>query len=304
MGIFHPYPFLFRLFHAFLYLYVDPLCPALHQVAQVHFVGQYPPNGRAAPFGAAAPGEASPVVQPQGLLVLLWGQDMEVIELFRNGRDGHPLNLPREDPADNLCRVIVYQQRVPVLRRFPVAVHGKGCKAFPLPALHSKLALHLGGNVTAIAVVYEIFYRQYDVALPGIRRKAVVPVGEGDESHPQSREYLVQVPAGLDIIAPEPGQVLHDDAVHPPRLDVAYHPFEFWPLEVAAGIVVVRIAVEELHVLLFPDKGTDQLPLAADAVALGFERGSCTSRASGISDSSCIAVLPGKPEVHGRIEIF
>ena len=294
MSIFHPYPFLFRFFHTFLYLIVNPLCSALYQMTQVHFVGQYPPDRRAAPPGVAAPGKTSPIVQPQRFLIFLWGQDVQAVEFFRYGGNSHSLNLPRKNPADNARRIIVHQQPVSVFRRFPVAIHGKSRKAFPLPALYRKLAFYLGGYVTAIAVVYEIFYRQYNVALPGICRKAVIPVGKGDKTHPQSWEYLIQIPPGLNVIAPETGQVFHDDAVHPARRDVAYHPFKFWSLEVAAGIIVICIAVKKFNVLLFPDKGTDQLPLAADAVALGSECGFRISCASSVSGGSHIAVLPGK----------
>ena len=221
VGILHSYPFFCRFLHAFLYLIVNPLCPALHQMAQVHFVGQYPPDGRAAPLGSAAPGKASPKVQSQGFLILPWGQDVQAVELFCDGRNSHPLNLPCKDPADNARRIIVHQQPVSLLRRFPIAVHGKSRKAFPFSAFDRKLAFYLGGNITAIAVVDEIFYRQYDIALPGVRRKTVVLVRDGDKAHPQGREYLIQIPPGLNIIAPETGQVFHNDAVYPARFDVA-----------------------------------------------------------------------------------
>ena len=185
-----------------------------------------------------------------------------------------------------------------------VAIYGESGQAFPIPPLDRKLALDLNGNIPAVAVVYEIFNRQHNIPLSGIGRKTVIVIGKRDKSHSKGRKYPFQISPGLDVIPPETGQVFHNDAIHPARLNVSHHPFKFWSVEIAAGIIVIRIAVKEFHIHLPFDKRADQLSLTADAVALGFECAIFFLCRSESSDGSHFAVLPGKAKIHGCKERF
>ena len=84
-----------------------------------------------------------------------------------------------------------------------------------------------------LGIIYEILYRQDNGAFPCVRRYAVKMVGKRNKAYGKSRENLLYISPGFNVIAPETGQVFHYHAVHPACLNVADHPLKFWSVEIA-----------------------------------------------------------------------
>ena len=232
MGILYLHPFPFRFRGMLLYLIINLFRFPLDHMAQIDFIGQYPLYGCASPSASAGSGKAAMIGKPHRLFIFLRGEDAEAVQFFRNRGQRQPFDLPCENPPHILRRIFINNKPVFIRITFSVPVGSKSGNTFPIFILYRKLALYLCGNIPAVGIVYEIFDRQDNRAFPRIRQCTVKMVGKRNESHTKSRESLLYVPPGFNVIAPETGQVFHYHAVHPACLNIADHPLKFWPVEI------------------------------------------------------------------------
>ena len=98
----------------------------------------------------------------------------------------------------------------------------------------------------------------------------IVIVVDGDEAHPQFREQFFDVLARLDILPPEPGQILDHHAVYLAGLYRLQHLPDMGPVKAGSGIAVVVALHDQVQLRVTVDIGVDQVTLVLDAVALDF----------------------------------
>ena len=173
-----------------------------------------------------------------------------------------------------------------IIRILLVAVHRKSPDILAVLTLHLLLALHLHGNIPAVCVIDKVLHRQHKRFLIEIRRQRIIIVAYRYETHLMLRECLLYQPSGTDIIPSEPRQILYYNAVNQTCLDVSHHPLKSRSVKIRTGPSVVNIEIIYLHVVLFPYKTADDIPLRCYAVAL------------------CLPGFPvilGKPEVHSNV---
>lgn len=92
--------------------------------------------------------------------------------------------------------------------------------------------LQLSNLKRCLLSIYEDVFRvcdKYGLCLMltgGSALGAVVVVVDGDKPHSHEGQYLFQKVSGFQEVAPKPGQVFHDDAVHPACFHILHHPLE------------------------------------------------------------------------------
>jgi len=106
--------------------------------------------------------------------------------------------------------------------------------------LHIQMAPHLNGNIPAISIIDQILKRN-DHLTPGIVLHAVIMVCHGNEAHAKHGKYLLDISPGLNIVAPEPREILHDHAVHRAVLYILHHLLEIRPVKINAAVSVILI---------------------------------------------------------------
>ena len=94
-------------------------------------------------------------------------------------------------------------------------------------------------------------------------------VQQGDVADPVLREVTLHVVAGEDVVAAQSAQILGDDHVDLPGLNVGDHALEIRPVEVCAAPAVVDVGVENGQTVLL-DKFIEQGLLVVDAFGWPF----------------------------------
>ena len=170
---------------------------------------------------------------------------------------------------------------VVVCRVLLIAIAGKGPHKFA-PAL---FALDGGADlvrdVPGILGVEDIFHGQEHVIPPLF---AVHVVVDGDEAHPPGGKLPLQIPAHLNIVPAEAGQVLDQHAVDPSPGNVLLHAAEGGAVKVGAGIAVILIEVRQAQLRVGLQILLQKLALVGDAVALRL-----------------VPVLPGQAQITRRV---
>ena len=96
-------------------------------------------------------------------------------------------------------------------------------------------------------------------------------VCQRNKTHRKSREDFLYISPGFNIVTSKTRKVFYNDTVHLSCFDVAYHSFKFWSVEITARKPIININIIQFDILLFMDKGSDQLSLISDTVTLGFQ---------------------------------
>ena len=93
-------------------------------------------------------------------------------------------------------------------------------------------------------------------------------VGDGDEAHPIGREYPAQIPAGFNVLAPQPGEVFYNDAVDISIGDILHHFLECGTVKDDAAVSIVDLFGNDLNIRVALYKVFNELALIGNAVAL------------------------------------
>ena len=240
----------------------------LDQRARIALIGQNPGHRHGAPPHLLPRPELRPVSAPATLLIRRRAQHPRPVQPVRDPLLAHARPLPRIDIPDHLRRILVHHDPVMVPFVLPVSEHGKRADKLPLPPLDVQMAPDLDGNIPAVSVIDQIFKRDHDLVRLRLPRQTVVSVIDGNKAHPQHREYLLDIPAGLNIVPPEPGQVLHHHAVHLPLPDILQHQPESRALKIHPAEPVVHTFRNNPDICFVFQEIFNELPLVGDAVAL------------------------------------
>ena len=92
-------------------------------------------------------------------------------------------------------------------------------------------------------------------------------VGDGDEAHPVGREHPAQIPACLDVLAPQTGEVFYDDAVDVAIGDILHHFLERRAVKDDAAVSIVDLFGNDLNIRVALHKVFNELALIGNAVA-------------------------------------
>jgi hypothetical protein len=110
-------------------------------------------------------------------------------------------------------RVVIHDEAVFILRVLYVAENGKRTDELAALAFDIELAADFHGYISAIGFVYEILERHNKIIGGVSALKAVIIIIYCNKADAEKRENLFNVLTGVEIVTPEPGEVLYDDAV-------------------------------------------------------------------------------------------
>ena len=119
----------------------------------------------------------------------------------------------------------------------------------------------------AVGVVDQILHGDIQV-IPGVFMGRVDIVVDGDEPDAVGREDPAQVAPGLDVLTPQAGQVLDDNAVDPALHDVLHHLLERRTVKQDAAVPIIHLLGYQLDVWMAFQIVLDELFLVGNAVAL------------------------------------
>ena len=179
----------------------------------------------------------------------------------------HSILFHLKNALHHLRCVWVNGQLVTVLWGFHIAIGGKVADKLAAALLGVQRGIHLLRNVLGVNVIHQVFQRNRH-SLAAVRPDTVVVVVDGDKPHSHEGQYLFQKVSGFQEVAPKPGQVFHDDAVHPACFHILHHPPEPRTLKICPGFSVVTIAVVQLQIRVLGDIFAQIVDLRLQALAV------------------------------------
>ena len=122
-----------------------------------------------------------------------------------------------------------------------VSVDRLAADKLALPLLVSIDAFDFLGNILGVHIVHDRPERG-DIVGRGFHA-GVDAIQQRDISDPVFREVPLHIMAGQDIIPPQTGEVLCDDHIDPPGLDVGNHSLKSGSLEAGSAPSIVDVSV-------------------------------------------------------------
>ena len=240
---------------------------ALHQRSGVGFVLQDADNGGSRPFAVSLVCVSLfRVGQTVVLLVCQRGENTQPVQLRCDFGGACALQPHTEDVTDNAGGVGVRDEQILVVLGFHVTVHRESADEIAVAPLHVQRGTGLDGNVPAVGFVHNVLDR-YGQIIPAVVG-GVDAVGDGDEAHPIGREYPAQIPAGFNVLAPQPGEVFYNDAVDVAIGDILHHFLECGTVKDDAAVSIVDLFRNDLNIRVALHKVFNELALIGNAVTL------------------------------------
>ena len=239
---------------------------ALHQRSGIGFILQDADDGGGRPL----------TVRFIGITVFRIGQAV-VFLVGQRGENAQPVQLRcdlgaacalqphTENVADHAGGIGIGDEQILVVLGFHIAVHRERADEVAVAPLHIQRGAGLDGNVPAVGFVHNVLdrYGQIIAAVVG----GVDAVGDGNEAHPVGREYPAQIPAGFNVLAPQPGEVFYNDAVDVAIGDILHHFLECGTVEDDAAVSIVDLFGNDLNIRVALHKVLNELALIGNAVA-------------------------------------
>lgn len=128
----------------------------------------------------------------------------------------------------------------PTVRPLAVAVGTLDALILAPAELHILGAFVLHGQVPAVEFADEVFECHVHPACVPMMIVAVELIPQGDESDVVQREHHLHKVPHFNGVAPEPGEVFHDDTIHAPGPHQLKQLLDGGPLEVGPAVAVVH----------------------------------------------------------------
>ena len=121
-----------------------------------------------------------------------------------------------------------------------IAIRRKSADKLPVLPLHFQMAPNLHRNIPTVSVIDQVLKRNQDLVTLVVPFQTVVMVIHRNKAHSHSRKQPLNISAGINILPPEPGQILDHYAVHNALLDILHHQLERRPLKTGTAVPVVH----------------------------------------------------------------
>ena len=126
------------------------------------------------------------------------------VQAVGNRFRGISLQYQMEHILHHACRKLINNEMVLILRVFQVAKHSEGCDKLPFPALNVLMAPYLDGNIPAVGIIHQIFYRHYQIVRCGSRLCAVIIIIDRNEPHTHERKDFFDIFSRFDKVSAKP----------------------------------------------------------------------------------------------------
>ena len=257
---YHPVPAV--LFDALFAFIIDFPCTALHHTPDVSLVLQHIGNALTAP-------QASVGARICHRQTGIGGGSRYAlcIQLSGNFSATHAIQSHSKNPPHHRGCVLVDDNFVLFCRVHLIAVDWLASDEQTFPLLVMLDAGNLFRDVLGVHIIHDSAER-CNVVGGGVH-PSVNAVQQGDVADPVLREVTLHVVAGEDVVAAQSAQILGDDHVDLPGLNVGDHALEIRTVEICTAPTVVDIGVENGQAVLL-DKFIEQGLLVVDAFGRTF----------------------------------
>ena len=268
MGFRYTHPFRSgALFHLFDFV-VGCTLFALHQSSGVGFILQDADDGSCRPFTIGFVGIALfRIGQTVVFLVGQRGENTQPVQLRRDLGSTCALQPHTENITDNAGSVRIGNKLILVILRLHIAIDRERSDKIAVAPLYIQRATGFDGNITAVGFVHYVFYR-YGKIIAAAVMGGVDVVGDSDETHTVGREHPAQIAACFDVLAPQAGEVFHDNTVDVAIGDVLHHFLERWTVKNNAAVTIINLFGHNLNIRVALHKVFNEPALIGNAVAL------------------------------------
>ncbi len=219
-------------------------------------------------FGGFAEPSAPRIFLPE---VGARGQDALAVQPAGDGGTAHPLQGHIEDTLHHRRRVPVYHQLVPDRGVEPEAIGSEAAYVFALLHHDDLRRGGLDGQVLAVRLIDDVPQDHIHAGGHALVIIAVVAVIDGEIADTEEGKDALQIVAHLGIVPVASGKILRHHHIDGPGAKLLHKRLELRTVRVGPGVPIVHelrpgrcfqlgVAIQKLM---------DQLPLVADAVALG-----------------------------------
>ena len=240
MSTFHHDPIFSLLMQTLLGLVANLYLPPLHHVADVGLVLQHIRDSLAAPqtrIGAFS----SHIPAAVGS----WRWNAFFIQSCRDLAAAHTVQCHSKDPPHHGRRFLVNDDLVFLIGVHLVAIDGLAADKLSLALLIPLDALDLLGDVLGVHIVHDGPERR-DVVGAGLHA-GVDAVQKRNVAHPMLRKVPLHIVAGHDVVTPQTAQVLGNDHVDLPGLNIADHSLKIRAVKVGTAPAIVNVGVINLQ---------------------------------------------------------
>ena len=241
VGTLHPGPILHGLLHYIFQLVVGGRGLTLNQDAGIGLILQNTDDCRGRPLGVRAVREAlGRMGQPTADLVGQRRENTLTVQFLGDFVGAGALDTAAVDVLHHQGGVLVNDQMISVLRVLLISIDGAGPHIGPAFSfgLERRPGAHRAGPANRV-IGHSLDGNQELV--PALLMRCIDIIVDGDEADAIGRKNPAQVTAGLNMLPAQAGDVLHNDAVDFPRLDVVHHGQKGRPVEQDAAVTVVHL---------------------------------------------------------------
>ena len=176
-----------------------------------------------------------------------------------------PLQPLSENIPHHVSGVFVNFQALVLITGFYISVDGKRTHKITAAPFHIQGAPGLNGNVPAVCLVHNVFYRNREIV--GSVILCVHVIIDGDKADAVGGKYPAHIASGLYVLTPQAGEVLDDHTVGLALLDHPHHFLECRAVKENPAVTVVNLFRHDFNLRVPGNVIIDQPPLVGDAVA-------------------------------------
>jgi len=240
MVLLNPHPVPFILPYGFLHLMVRRGLPPLHQISNIDLIFQNTPHRHRAPPGRRLHPERRPEIDTPAVLILHRRKDTVPIQLPGNGILAHAVQLHTENIPHHPGRISINHKPMAVLTVLLIPIRRKSADKLPVPPLHFQMAPDLHRNIPAVSVIDQVLKRNQNLVPLPVPSQTVIMVIHRNKAHPKSREQPLNIASRINVLTPEPRQILDDHTVHRAPPYILQHLLEPRPLKTGTAVPVVH----------------------------------------------------------------
>ena len=241
---------------------------ALHQSSGIGFILQDADDGSCRPFTIGFVGIALfRIGQTVVFLVGQRGENAQPVQLRRNLGCTCALQPHTENITDNAGSVRIRNKLILIVLRLHIAIYRERSDEIAVAPLYIQRATGLDGNIAAVGFVHYVFYR-YGKIIAAAVVGGIDVVGDSDEAHTVGREHPAQIAACFDVLAPQAGEVFHDNTVDVAIGDVLHHFLERGTVKNNTAVTIVDLFRHNLNIRVALHKVFNEPALIGNAVAL------------------------------------
>ena len=166
-------------------------------------------------------------------------------------------------PYHTRC-ILVNFQTLMLVASFYITVNSKSSNKITAASFHIQGTPGLYGNIPAVCLVHNVFYRYGEIICSVIFRVYIVI--DGDKTDAVGRKYPTHITARLYVLTPQAGKVFYNDTVSLALFDHPHHFLKCWTVKEDTAVTVVNLFCHNLNLRVPGNEIINEPPLIGNAV--------------------------------------